>query len=167
MQLNAFEVLAGLRVSIVRRAADMLVLHFGDIRAHPSGDGTIGAYALHVQCPWRLEGPMGIVTGRDDLWSYAGPGERPPRWSYEDGHSLQDKRFGNLFTRDESTQSWVNESNRFAVISTHQTARGDVKLELAGEHAILLFPASSKYEAWRFFSPGSDDHLVFPPAANG
>ena len=79
MQLNSFDVLLGLRLSIVRRAADMLVLHFGDIRTHSSGTGTIGAYALHVQCPWRFDGPMETVTGRDDLWKYAGPGQQTIR----------------------------------------------------------------------------------------
>jgi hypothetical protein len=165
IKLDAFDVLVGLRLSIIRRAADMLVLHFGDIRAHPSGEGTIGAYALHVQCPWRLDGPNGTVTGRDDLWVYAGPGERPQNWSYEDGWSLQDKRFASLFIRDERTRSWVNESNRFVVIATRQTKRGDVSLELANEHALLVFPAGSKYEAWRFFSPGSARHLIFPTTA--
>ncbi len=101
MQPKAFEVLIGLRLSIVRRAADMLVLHFDDIRAHSSGEGTVADYALHVQCPWRFDGPNGTVTGREDLWVYAGPGERPPNWSYEDGLSLQDRRFGELFARDE------------------------------------------------------------------
>ena len=67
MQLNAFDVLIGLRLSIVRRAADMLVLHFGTIRPHPSGKGTAADYALHVQCPWRMDSPKGTVTGRDDL----------------------------------------------------------------------------------------------------
>jgi hypothetical protein len=51
----------------------MLVLHFGDIRPHASGEGTVG----DVRCPWRFDGPRGTVTGRDDLWQYAGPGERP------------------------------------------------------------------------------------------
>src|SRR5262245_15811696 len=102
MQPSGFDALIGLRLSIVRRAADMLVLHFGDIRA--SGDGTVGAYALHVQCPWRFDGLGGTVTGRDDLWDYAGPGERPANWSYEDGRSLQDQRWSNFFARDERTQ---------------------------------------------------------------
>ena len=77
MKLDAFDVLVGLRLSIVRRAMDMLVLHFGDITELPSGKGTIGAYALHVQCPWRFDGPIGTVTGRDERWTYAGPGECP------------------------------------------------------------------------------------------
>jgi hypothetical protein len=48
MKGNPFDVLIGLRLSIVRRAADMLVLHFGDIRPHSSGEGTVGDYALHI-----------------------------------------------------------------------------------------------------------------------
>jgi hypothetical protein len=51
LQFNAFDALIGLRLSIVRRAADMLGLHFGDTRPEESGEGTVGAYALHVQCP--------------------------------------------------------------------------------------------------------------------
>jgi|GEM_PF-1190715 len=165
MQLDAFDVLIGLRLSIVRRAADMLVLHFGDIRAHASGEGTVGAYALHVQCPWRLDGPKGTVTGSRDLWEYAGPGERPPNWSYEDGFSLQDRKFADLFARDESTRSWINESDRFVIAAAHQNERGDVRLEFANGYTILVFPAESRSEAWRLFSSGSDRHLVFPTAA--
>jgi hypothetical protein len=166
MQLNGFEVLIGLRLSIVRRAADMLVLHFGDVRVHSSGEGTVGAYALHVQCPWRFDGPSGTVTGRDDLWEYAGAGERPANWSHEDGHSLQDQRWGIFFDRDESTRSWVNESNRFVVTATEQTQRGDVTLNLSDGYAIRVFPASYRSEAWRLFATGSDDdHLIFPTTA--
>ena len=159
---NGLEVLVGLRLSIIRRAADMLVLHFGTVRPHPSGEGTVGNQALHVQCPWRLDGPIGIVTGRDDLWVYAGPGEQPPGWSYEDGLSLQDQKFADLFARDQSTRSWVNESDRFSVVAATRTERGDVTIELANGYAIRLFPAGCRSEAWRLFAPGSNRHLVFP-----
>lgn len=162
MQLNTFDVLIGLRLSIVRRAADMLGLHFGNIRPHPSGEGTVADYALHVQCAWRMNSPKGTLTGRDDLWEYAGAGERPPNWSYEDGLSLQDKKFGELFVRDESTRSWVNESDGFTVTAAQQTKRGDVTLALANGYGILLFPTGCTSEAWRLFASGSGRHLVFP-----
>ncbi len=162
MQLNAFDVLVGLRLSIIRRAADILVLHFGTIRPRPSGEGTVADYALHVQCLWRLDSPKGTVTGRDDLWEYAGPGERPPNWSYDDGLSLQDKKFSELFVRDESTRSWVNESDGFGLGAARQTKRGDVTLSLINGYEILIFPAGSSSEAWRLFAPGSGRHLVFP-----
>ena len=163
MQLNAFDVLIGLRLSIVRRAANMLVLHFGDIRAPRSGKGTVGAYALHVQGPWRLDGPIGTVTGSEDLYQYVGPGERPANWSYEDGPSLEDQRLDDLFgPPDERTRSWVNATDRLVVTAAHQTNRGDVTLELTGGHAILLFPASAGLEAWRLFAPDAEYHVLFP-----
>jgi hypothetical protein len=166
MQLDVFDVLIGLPLSIVRRAADMLVLHFGKIRPHESGDGTVGDYALHVQCAWRFEGPDGVVTGREDLWEYAGPGKRPSNWSYDDGFSLQDLRWSRLFVRDQATGSWVNEGDRFVVSGAEQTDRGDIRLQLSGGYAVVVFPAGSSGESWRFFAPGSDDdHLVFPAAA--
>ncbi|HXW27217.1 MAG TPA: hypothetical protein VEK73_20900 [Xanthobacteraceae bacterium] len=158
-----FDVLIGLRLSIVRRAADMLVLHFGAIRPHASGVGTVGDYAFHIQCPWRFDGPLGTITGRDDLWEYAGPGERPDDWSPEDGLSLQDRRFARFFDRDERTRSWVNEDDRFVVVDAEQSKHGDVRLKLANGFAILVFPASHRGEAWRLFKPESEgDHLVFP-----
>jgi hypothetical protein len=163
MQLDVFDVLIGLPLAIVRRAADMLVLHFGKIRPHPSGEGTIGDYALHVQCAWRFDGPKAVVTGRDDLWDYAGPGVRPANWSYDDRYSLQDERFSRHFGRDEATRSWVNEGHRYVVTAAQQTFRGDIRLELTEGYAIAVFPAGSRGEAWRFFAPGSDDdHLIFP-----
>jgi len=167
MNGTAFDVLVGLRLSIVRRAADMLVVHFGEIRPHHSGRGTVGQYALHVQCPWRFDGPLGTVTGRSDLWEYAGPGEEPENWHHEDGFSLQDERLSHFFVREEGKQSWVNESDRFRVSGSQQSDRGDVRLELSGGYALLVFPAGYKGEAWRFFVPGRrGDHLVFPePAA--
>jgi hypothetical protein len=57
----------------------------------------------------------------------------------------------------------VNERARFVVIRTEQTNLGDIRLELAGGYAIVVFPAGYRHEAWRLFAPGSDgDHLVFP-----
>lgn len=143
----------------------MLVLHFGEIRPHSSGVGTVGAYALHVQCPWRLDGPAKTVTGQGDLWVYAGPGERPENWSYHEGLSLQDKRFADLFLRDDETRSWINDSDRFVVVAAQQTKRGEVRLDFVNEFAISIFPVGSASEAWRFFAPGSDRHLVFPTDA--
>ncbi len=162
MKLNAFDVLIGLRLSIIRRAADMLVLHFGAIRPHPSGEGTVADYALHIQCAWRIDAPNGTLTGRDDLWEYTGPGERPANRSYDDGLNLQDLKFRTVFTRGESTRSWVNASDGFGVAASKQTNRGDVTLALVNGYSILLFPAGCSGEAWRLFAPGSGRHVVFP-----
>ena len=76
---------------------------------------------------------------------------------------MQDERFDDLLgPRDEQTRSWVSQADRLVVTSAQQTSRGDVRLELTGGYAIVLFPASSRYEAWRLFAPGTGSHLVFP-----
>ncbi|MGH7123456.1 MAG: hypothetical protein ACREFI_03730 [Stellaceae bacterium] len=159
------DALVGLKLSIVRRVADMLVLHFGDVRKHESGSGTVGAYALHVQCPWRFAGPSGIVTGRSDLSDYAGPGQRPESWTYEDGFSLQDKILDHFIgSYDVSTGSWFNERNRFIVTEVSLSIYGDVRIALTHGHEIFVFPDGNERggEAWRFFACGGGGHLVFP-----
>jgi len=66
--------------------------HFGQIRKVE--EGTVGEYALHVQCPWRVEGPEGIVAGRLDLWQPAAdsPGIDWETWDYDENENLQDHR---------------------------------------------------------------------------
>jgi hypothetical protein len=60
----ALSQIIGLPLTAARRAADMRTFQFGTLR--PVDRGSVGDFALHVQCPWRIEGPDGIVTGRSD-----------------------------------------------------------------------------------------------------
>ena len=94
---NALRPLIGLKLSIARRAADLCNFQLGDIRTaapgiRPGPRGTVGEYALHIQCPWRIDGPGGIVTGRPDLWMLPS-GEYPPDgWEPQYGNNRQDER---------------------------------------------------------------------------
>jgi hypothetical protein len=99
MHLEVFKVLLGLRLFVVRRAADMLVVHFGDIRPDPSGEGTVGDYALHVQCPWRFDGPVVTITGRDDVWNMPGLVGARTIGPMKNGLRLQDEWLSLFFTR--------------------------------------------------------------------
>lgn len=70
---------------------------------HPDGNGTIGQYALHIQCPWRfvlaqcawrLPTRSLMVTGSRDWWE---PAERDKNLDWDDWNhhrrtpSLQEK----------------------------------------------------------------------------
>ena len=59
---SCLQVLVGLPLSIARNATDMKIFHFGEIQPHPSGRGTVGPYALHIQCPWRLVSKDTVFT---------------------------------------------------------------------------------------------------------
>jgi hypothetical protein len=145
--------LIGLRLSIARRAADMRTFQFGEIRAVPGG--SVGDYALHVQCPWRLEGAGGIVTGRSDLWEPA-DGSESEGWDYDRGESVQDRRLADLLSgRDADSRTAVNRTDHLAVEAVQTDDCGGVTLMLSGGYRLALFPAGSRGEDWRLFRPGT------------
>ncbi len=136
--------------------------HFGRIRKVEKG--TAGDYALHIQCPWRLEGPQGIVTGRLDLWE---PAEDSPdidweTWDYAKNENLQDKLMGEFLKGyDPQTRSFVNATGQLVVETVTGDACGGATIVLSGGFRLVLFPAGTRGEDWRIFQPGIlESHFV-------
>lgn len=134
---------------------------FGEIRPHPSGKGTVGDFALHVQCPWRLVTTNQILTGSADYHEPAAEGEAVNLDDYQSGN-LQRKRLQALFeTYDAETRSLINQSDSLTVVSLHADRFGGLDLELSGGVRLQVFPDGSRGENWRFFSPGNDEsHFI-------
>ncbi len=153
--------LLGLPISIARDAADMKVFHFGKIRPHPSGKGTVGEFALHVQCPWRLVTNDRILTGSADFYEPVVEGEEVDTDDHQSGN-LQLKRLQQVFgSYDEKTRSLINETEPRTVISVHSDQLGGIDLELTGGFRLQVFPDRSRGESWRFFAPANDEaHFV-------
>jgi hypothetical protein len=145
-------------MSAARRAADMRVFHFG--RMTDRDAGSVGEYALHIQCPWRLESADGIITGRSDLWE---PIDRTDgfsydNWDYHRDGNLQDQRINQLFDRPSEL--------RVQSVDVHRN--GSFTIDLSDEHRLVVFPSGSVGEDWRLFRPGSmqeQDHLVISGGA--
>lgn len=170
--------LVGLPLSIARRAADMLVLHFGTIREVESRSlsgklrknpkGTVGDFALHIQCPWRLENSEGIITGRGDLFFSAETGEYFDDEKDEDdafdkqGKNLQDRKMGELLQGIEPiTGSYMNVTNSLVVENTESDDFGEATIYLSGGYRLRIFPSSSKGEHWRLFQGATEEkHFV-------
>ena len=157
--------LVGLKLSIARRAADMRVLHFGRVRRLTRG--SIGQFALHIQCDWRMEGPGGIITGRDDLWTLPNGELSPKGWNYEHGNNLQDVRLGEVLRGyDKRTRSYVNRTKQLVVEKIWASRFGDATLSLSGGYRLVISPMEATGEAWRLFVPCRDEpHFVV--CANG
>jgi hypothetical protein len=151
--------LVGLPLSIARRASSMRVLHFGAVR--PVARGTVGEYALHISCSWRLDGPEGIVTGWSDLWAYPGP-RAPDDWDWEDGPNVQDERLGALLGGfDPATGSHVNATDLLVVEQVKAGPLGDARIYLSGGYRLTLFPDGAADEHWRLFRPRTGErHFV-------
>jgi hypothetical protein len=148
---QALQPLVGLPLSIVRNVVGMRVFHFGEIRPHHGGKGTVGEYALHVQCPWRLVGVDGLITGSADR-------DEPPRLGAKIDRSdpqngcLQDVRLAALLGGfDPVTHSHTNVTEGLVVITVGADGFGSAEISLSGEIRLQLFPDGSLEEDWRFF----------------
>ena len=141
----------GLPLTAARRAADMRTFQFGTLRAVERG--SVGDFALHVQCPWRIEGPDGIVTGRLDLWESVEediPLEQ--NWNYEQSPNLQDTL----------VERWLAEHKGALVVqSVDADEFGGASISLSQDFVLRMFPAGARGEDWRLFRPNGDlPHLV-------
>jgi hypothetical protein len=155
--IAALSPIIGLPLVAGRRAADMRMLQFGTMSAVDGG--SVGDFALHLQCPWRIEGPYGLVTGRLDVWE---PVERDamrnyPAWDYEKDPNLQDARFNDWLERFGSS-----------LVVTHVDADdyGGASIDLGGAFVLRLFPAGTRGEDWRLLGPQMDaPHFVISGGA--
>jgi hypothetical protein len=157
---EALQPLVGLRLSIARCAADMRVFHFGEIRPHRNGRGAVGEYALHVQCPWRLVGADGLITGSDDLYQ---PPSSDAEINQDDPQSgcLQDVRLAALLGGyDTITSSHINATDKLVVVAVRADQYGSAEIIFSGDVSLQLFPASSTGENWRFFGDETDHFVI-------
>jgi hypothetical protein len=158
---QALQPLVGLKLSIARRAAGMLVFHFGAIRPHRRGRGTVGAYALHVQCPWRLVGPDGIITGSADRDEPPANGAEIDRNDARAGTLQHVQLAAFLGGYDPETGSHINATEGLVVVAVTADRFGSVDISLTDEVRLQLFPDGSLGEDWRFFdASGENAHFV-------
>ena len=158
---HALSTIIGLPLTIAREAADMTVFHFGEIRPHHTGRGTVGSYALHVQCSWRFVDATGIVTGYSDRFSPPDENSEvdPDDWR---AGNLQRLRLWELMgTFDEATNSPIDQTGKFIVTSVVSDQYAGLNIELSGGLLLQVFTDGSSEEAWRFFRCGDIcSHLV-------
>ena len=154
--IAALSQIVGLPLTAARRAADMRTFQFGTLR--PVDRGSVGDFVLHVQCPWRIEGPEGIVTGRLDLWEPLDDNARfDENWHYDKSPNLQDARL----------EDWL-ERNPVPLIVKAVDADdfGGAVITLDQGFVLRLFPAGTRGEDWRLFQPRTDaPHVVISGGA--
>jgi hypothetical protein len=159
---TALKPLIGLPLSIAREAADMRIFHFGSIRPHRSGKGTVGSHALHIQCTWRLVDRDGIITGYSDRFYCPDPDVEPNPENLRSGNfqKILIERFMGDF--DHVTRSHVDLKGRHVVASVQADRYGSVDIAFNDGFRLQLFPDGSSTEDWRFFAtePADQDHFV-------
>jgi hypothetical protein len=159
---QALTELIGLTLAVARRAADMRVIHFGTMRPASKSDipsqknkprGSLGGFALHIQCPWRIESDNEILTGRSDLWE---PHEHHEGFTYDEWDYEKD---GNL--QDHLIDQFVSKSDNRTVEGVSVQSNGAFTLVFSCGYRLAVFPSGTVGEDWRLVRPSSDEpHLV-------
>lgn len=160
--------LVGLELTVASRAADMLDLGFGPLVPVVSRHGRdkgetrlVAEVALHVQCPWRVEGPDGLVTGRGDVWEPVEPltGEAFVAWDWERDGNLQDRRMAEWLGIPDlpryDPRAFIS-TRRPAVLAARATPFEGAEIDLADGYRLVLFPHDSRGESWRMFREDRD-----------
>lgn len=149
-------VLAGLEVSGVSRAADMLTLQFGPLAPRVSRRGVtklLGTWALHIQCPWRIESGGTIYAGKSDLCEQGNESTETAKLMYD--------KVAAVFDGASRATGVTSPSGVVVVLAVRADEFGGLWITLSEGFRIVIFPDGTKSEAWRFFSSESNEkHLV-------
>jgi hypothetical protein len=150
---DALAVLVGEPFWYIGRAVDLVWLGFGPLgRKRKPLDGwrVLGRFALHLQCPWRITGPRGIVVGARDIYSPASTAKLRG-WKWDKGPTLFDER----------VQAHLAQSAEpLAIVRTIRTDRfGGFRLSMSSRLVLEVFPdateATEHSEWWRLLCPGT------------
>lgn len=156
---EAIQPLTGLRLSKVGAAADMLWVQFGDLQkvtTRAGLEGSVGEWALHLQCPWRIMEESTVVLASSDFYYDADSGETH-NWGPDDV---------SVFDRNAERLNARLESHDIDVLEIRTTAGGAFEIQLSEKLSLSVMPVNSqigpKIESWRIFKPSSlDSHFVF------
>jgi hypothetical protein len=157
----ALAALAGLALSRLERAGDTLWIQLGALRPveGDAGSREVGAWALHVSCPWRWYAGDRVLVGSGDLLTPADADVELEDYDWDEpGASWLDVRLGELGAH-------LAESPASVFRATRDRWLG-LRLELDDDTVLELFPNSTptghvSTEFWRLFRPGAGEaHLV-------
>jgi hypothetical protein len=147
------------------RAANMLSLQIGPVHAAPtqrSPDREVGAFSLHVFCPWRLTRASEIVVGSGDLHTPADPDADLEDFDWESPDSTWwDVGMREVFGNGARVSLVVQE----VVVDDC----GGFVLRCTGDFVFAVFPNSApaahvETEFWRVIAAGDGRHTVMSSA---
>lgn len=153
--VEALRALEGLTFWDGGRGADMKMFAFGSPRLVPrrNGEVSVGQFALHLQCPWRLTQHGVLITSHEDITLPV---------SAHSGGASSDSRGGNRC--DEAVER-LFAASKFSVVGTSCHQLSEVAIACSDGLALQISVDDASTEQWRLFEPAEvpgqgKDHLV-------
>ena len=157
---HTLKVIVGMPMWSIGRAADLEWFQFGMQRPAPTHKGgikTVGEYALHVQCAWRIISLHGIVVASRDRYYPAGDNLDEDLLQFDwdrPGVNRCDERVSILMEKYKETP--------LVVEAIEADSIGSLQIILSDGYALQIFPDDSlEGEYWRLFQPSMEkEHFV-------
>ncbi len=154
---DALQPLIGLPLSRIGRASSLLWMHFGKLSEIALSDGrtkTVGDWAVHVQCSWRLARKGAIVLASRDFYRT------------NDGQLIGGDWENSGESKFDRMVKTINQAPPWIIRSIDCDNIGGFKLNIGGEFNFDVFPDSSAPgELWRLLQP-STPHKHFVVKSN-
>ncbi len=156
--LHALKPLLGLPLRGLGRSANLLSVHFGNLRemsAREGGPGTAPEWTIQIQCPWRIsQGSRIVVAYRDFYFS-----DVPLKNVAVMTKSRFDSVIAGLCAEFAEIPPVVRR------LETDDT--GGFSIHLSDDYCLEAFPAENTEsgKCWRIFEPvAQGQSFVFPPS---
>lgn len=156
--LERLRVIRGQRLCLTRRSLDVRQFHFGSLTV--DGRKRWGQWALHVACPWRVDGPAGLITGSSDS-SHPREALRNEATAAVERLSVQDEALARIM--ESESQSFGEATNRGEALIVESIVVDNgmtLKLTFSGHYTLTVMPAGVRDEAWRFLQPDGDEEQL-------
>ncbi len=145
--------LMGKRLRYIVRSCDLIDFGFGDtfIRKNRHGKNVeVAAFALHLQCPFRITRQDRILIGSDDLF-----------FSSSSGDDNMDLRMKDTCILDDKLKLLQDLFSKESVTGVSMSPCGDIFLQLSTLNVSAFCTGSTGNEMWRFFETGTDKpHII-------
>lgn len=133
------------------RAADLASFQIGQQRTVVDSRGkekTVGQFALHIQCPWRIVQGEKLVVASGDLYYRPDGSAAGPDFDWEPlGANNRDVTLERLFSASE----------RLVIQEYRLEFAGLLRIVFTNNVCLEVFPdASADREHWRLFQPYTD-----------
>lgn len=142
MKIDFINNIINYEIHDIGRAADMCWMIFSSEKSEEH-------YSLHLQCPWRIRAKNNILLSNLDIYELS-------MENNDEDDEWDDKKKNVFDEKIMQHDKWKGIKVKNIII----TEVYDLKIFLSDSSVIECFVNDLRYECWRFFKQGTNEHLV-------
>lgn len=152
-EMDEIKILIGKKIRKIGRSGNMVWILIGNEIMQDNQKRRKYEYALHLQCPWRIEemGKKEILVADDDIYSP----KKDVEWSNDFNWDIQ----GNNAFDEKVTELFNN--REYTICDCSQSCFNELEIKcIEGIRLVTFLNSSSNLENWRLLDNVNRKHIV-------